>query len=357
MKILLLSKYTKLGASSRLRTQQFIPYLEKNGCDVTINSFFDDIYLKNLYSNKKTSRIHLLKLFIKRILAVLFVKKYDLIWIEKEILPYFPSIFEFFLNKFNVKYIVDYDDAIFHNYDKSKNKLIKILLSKKIANVMKYSSMVVVGNDYLSLYAKRSGAKNITYIPTVVDINRYLKKTNYLSDVINIGWIGTPYTQKYIIELKDVLEKLQNEFFIKILAVGANENLKEQLAGLNVEIVPWSENSEANSISRFDIGIMPLHDGFFEKGKCGYKLIQYMATGIPVIGSPIGVNTKIITDANCGLLALSKEEWYANLKQLIIHNKYREEFGINGRIAVENKFSLQFQRNKILEKFKEINHE
>lgn len=355
MNLLILSKYTSMGASSRLRTHQYIPYLEENGIKIEVNSLFDDKYLTSFYKKEKISKIHLLKLFFKRICILLTLKKYDLIWIEKEILPYFPSIFEFLLNKFNIKYVVDYDDAIFHNYDQSKNKIIRYFLSNKISKVMKYSERVFVGNQYLYEYAERSNSNMIKLIPTVVDIDKYKIKQSYKTNVINIGWIGTPYTQKYLIELKDVFIKLQKEFDIKVSIIGGNTIISDIFRNINHEIIPWSEETEANLISKFDIGIMPLPNAPFEKGKCGYKLIQYMATGIPVIATPVGVNVDIINKSNSGFLSDSFEEWYNNIKTLILNENIRMELGRNGRSSVEKNYSLQVYQKKIFEIFTEDN--
>ena len=185
-KILLLSKYTRMGARSRLRTIQYIPYLERNGYKVTQQSLFDDDYLKSLYLKNKTSKLHVFSLFIKRIYTLLKVKKFDLLWIEKELFPYFPAWFEFFLKKIGIKYIVDYDDAIFHNYDLSNNKIIKSVLGNKIDLVMKNSALVIAGNNYLAERAKIAGVNNIHIIPTVVDRERYTESYKK-NDIILVG--------------------------------------------------------------------------------------------------------------------------------------------------------------------------
>lgn len=347
-KVLILSKYTRIGASSRLRTQQYVPFLISEGVDIKINSFFDDKYLNNLYQKRKISKFHLTKLLIRRLFVFLSVYKYDLLWIEKELIPYFPPFLECFLKLLNIKFVVDYDDAIFHNYDQSNNKMVRLFLSNKISKVMKLADKVFVGNYYLYEYAEKSNAKEIHYIPTVVDVTRYKKKDCYKTNVINIGWIGTPSTQKYLLELKEVFIRLQEEFNINIIAVGANNIVTESFSGINHQVLSWSEASEAQLISSFDIGIMPLSNGLWEKGKCGYKLIQYMASAIPVVATPVGVNIDIVNSSTCGYLAGDHEQWYLHLKSLMSDEKLRETFGINGYLSVQDKYSLQVQKNKIL---------
>src|SRR5690606_8740055 len=156
---------------------------------------------------------------------------------------------------------------------------------------------------YLGNRAKRAGAKNVQVIPTVVDLNRYkLKKESLSSQQIVIGWIGTQSTFKYIESLKEVFLKLAQNYPIKIHVIGVDNNM-----GIPENVIPikWSEETEAAEICKFDIGIMPLSDTPWEKGKCSYKLIQYMACGLPVIASPIGMNKEVIKEQENGFLAAS----------------------------------------------------
>jgi len=347
-KILLLSKYSRLGASSRLRTQQYIPYLAKSDIDVTVSPLFDDTYLQALYTKKTVSKLYLIKLFLSRFFVLFKVKKFDLIWIEYEIFPYIPPIFERLLRLLGVKFIVDYDDAIFHNYDLSSNFIIKRFLSKKIDSVMRLADHVVVGNDYLRSRALSAGAHNITLIPTVVDYSRYPVKGTHNNSPIKIGWIGSPSTQRYVLDLLPMFVRLTKKYDLEVVLIGANDAAIEELKGISARVEPWSEDTEARLVSEMDIGIMPLKDGPWEKGKCGYKLIQYMACSIPVIASPVGVNTSIVVGNNCGYLADDNDSWFIALESLIKSKVERIALGSNGRQAVINKFSLQAQQSNIL---------
>lgn len=127
------------------------------------------------------------------------------------------------------------------------------------------------------------------------------------------------------------------------MLVGATEDVVEHLAGIPVDVVPWSEDTEAENIAKMDVGIMPLVDGPWEKGKCGYKLIQYMASGVPVVASPVGVNVEIVNNYGCGCLAQSTDEWAASLLELLSDHEVRNTFGRAGRNAVEKRYSLQTQ--------------
>jgi len=350
LKILFLTKYDHLGASSRYRFYQFYSYLHNNGFECKSSPFFNDNYIENLY-NKKSNLKNILKAYFKRFLILFIIKRYDLIVIEKEIFPYFPAIFEKLLNIFSIKYIVDYDDALFHQYDRHDKKIVRILLGSKISSVMKNATLVIVGNKYLAEYAESIGTKNIEIIPTVVDINKYSEKKIIDSQKIIIGWIGSPSTTKYISKLENVFLKLKEKYNIQITLIGA---FSSPFTEISVHIIPWSENTEVEEIKKFDIGIMPLVDSYWERGKCGFKLIQYMACSLPVIGSPVGVNSEIINHEKNGYLASSDSEWFEYLEKLIIDISLRREFGINGRDKVKRKYSKQRIEKQILSLYLDV---
>lgn len=342
-RILVLTKYPRMGASSRLRTLQYLPLLEEQGFEFTVQSLFDDNYLKNLYSHNARSKAVLSKLYLKRLLTLFTVKNYDAIWVEKEISPYLPAFAEKALALLGIKYIVDYDDAIFHNYDLSNNKLIKMFLSKKIDKVMKNASYVLAGNSYLAERARLAGAKKIQRLPTVVDHLKYRKNNPLGQDTLTVGWIGSPSTQKYVVEILPELLAAYKEHPFRLLLVGATADISNELIGLDVDIRDWHEHTEADLINLMDIGIMPLKDGPWEKGKCGYKLIQYMACEVPVIASDVGVNSEVIKGDAAGLLARQQSDWSQALLQLLASAELRRNYGKAGRAIVENKYSIEAQ--------------
>lgn len=353
MRILLLCKYSRLGASSRLRTLQYLPFLEGEGVEVTVSSLFDDEYLNCLYSHQRRAVKSVVSRYLKRLITLLSFFRYDLIWIEKEIFPYIPSLAERLLYLFGKTYVVDYDDAIFHNYDLSGNPLIRAVLGRKIDSVMRHSVCVIAGNAYLAARAKAAGAPRVVIVPTVVDHTRYTPRHNSTDQCAVIGWIGSPSTQKYVVGIRDALAKACQRHGARLMLVGATPQVVAEFPGMDVEVLPWSEESEAELICQMDIGIMPLHDGPWEKGKCGYKLIQYMACGVPVIASPVGVNVDIVNANQCGLIAGSLTEWEDQLSQLLKCSELRMELGLAGRTAVVNKYSLLAQAPVLSNIFKE----
>lgn len=355
MKVLALTKYDLMGASSRVRFELYRDKLKEENIELSLSPFFDDEYLEILYKTKKKSLLKTLQAYIRRFFALLTIYQFDRIWIEKELFPYFPAFFERVLSLLNVKYIVDFDDAVFHNYDLSNNPIIRLALSSKIDTVMKLSSCVTAGNQYLMDRAIKAGAQRVEFLPTVVDEKKYHRITKK-EDTCVIGWIGSPATQNYVLNLREAFEYVAREHKIEIHLIGANEGMKDHFKNLNVKIIPWSEASEATLISNFDIGIMPLPDGPWERGKCGYKLIQYMASSVPVMGSAVGVNTEIINQCRSGILVegQSVQNWQEALVQMISNPELRENFGKNGRLGVEKTYSLSAQAPRLIKFLKDL---
>src|SRR5690606_35501225 len=213
---------------------------------------------------------------------------YDCILIEKELFPYMPPWAEWLISKSGKKYVMDNDDAVFHNYDLHRYLLVRLMLKRKIDKVMRYSHKVVVGNSYLADRAYKAGAAKVALIPTVVDGSKYHKIGNHTSDtVVKIGWIGSRTPLKYLQALLPTFEKLKKKHDFELVNIGGGKSIG--FSGRETVVI-WTEEGEVTEIQKLDIGIMPLTDSPWERGKCGYKLIPYMTCGLPVIGSPIGVN-------------------------------------------------------------------
>lgn len=345
MKVLYLTKYSRNGASSRMRSYQYFPFLEQNGIEVTVSPFFDEEYLELLYAKKNISKVKIASFYINRFKKLFSIYKYDRIIIEKELFPYFFSWFEKIFFVLNIKYIVDYDDAIFHNYDLNPNKIIRFLLKNKIGNVMKYSNHVLAGNNYLAAKAKASGAKKITIHPTVIDVELYNNAIKIKSDKLIIGWIGSPTTYKYVEKMIPIFNGLAQKYDFELQIIGAkNEPSTEGF----IKYIPWKEELEVALISGFDIGIMPLENTPWELGKCSYKIIQYMGCGIPVVASEVGMNKEVILNGENGFLVTTEKEWMDSISQLIEDENLRFNLGQNGKKLVANNYSTQVNYKKLI---------
>ena len=344
MKILFLTKYEYLGASSRYRTLQYLPYVKEAGFEFDVSPLFNDKYLKYKYTYGKANVLITLGRLLKRIKTVLLDSyKYDLLVIEKELVPYFPPVFEYYLKLIKKKYILDYDDAVWHNYDSHKKWWIRKLLGNKIKHVMKNAQIVIGGSEYIIDYARKAGVKKVVKIPTLIDLAKYKCKSKEKKEKFIIGWIGSPATSKYILDINDVLTDFTGNYNAIVHLIGFNKNLKNKLT-FKYKIIDWREETEIQEICKFDVGIMPLTDSPFERGKCGFKLIQYMGCKKPVIASPVGENNIIVDNGINGYLAHSSHEWYNFLKELYDSDSLRIKLGEKGYRKVRKFYSLDIAK-------------
>lgn len=344
LSILILSRYTQLGASSRLRLLQYVPHLESLGAQVTVAPMFEDAYLENLYRTGGNQRLGLVaKSYWRRVCDVIELKKYSVVWVEKEVFPFLPGVFESLLVKSAVPYVVDYDDAIFHNYDLHSSRAVRFLLGSKLKSLLSGAAAVTAGNAYLADYARQHGAHNVHIIPTVVDVSRYRHTPEPADETFRIGWIGSPSTAQYLSVVLETLRRVAQARKIVLVTIGA---VSLDLPRVPLERHAWSLDAEAKLLESIHVGIMPLRDSPWERGKCGYKLIQYMASGRPVVASPVGVNAEIVTP-DVGILAGEDNAWFDTLIKLANQPELRQRLGKAARARVEHTFALHVTAPKI----------
>jgi glycosyltransferase involved in cell wall biosynthesis len=341
-RILALTRYQRLGAASRIRFLQFLPELSRRGLDIDVNYLLDDVYVERLYHGQPVAVSEVLRAYVKRLQVMAKSRRYRALWIEKEALPWIPAVFERALLA-RLPYILDFDDAWFHRYDLHTNSLAKRLLGNKIDVLMRDSAAVVAGNDYLAERARAAGARCVHLIPSVVDLARYPQRFEASTpapglDNLVIGWIGTPLTARYLRQMRDVLEDVTHRGGVTLHIVGAG--IPDELAGLPVVSIPWSEATEVAEINKFSIGIMPLQATPWELGKCGFKLLQVMAAGLPVVASAVGANAQIVRHGVNGFLASSAQEWREAIATLGADRALREQMGREARKTVEEHYSL-----------------
>lgn len=339
MRILALTRYDRLGSSSRVRFYQYFPYLKTQGVELISNSFFSDAYIQDLYAGRLVSIKDLLLTYIRRLVVLGRSSSFDLLWVEKELLPMLPAGFEALLRAFKIPYVVDYDDAVFHRYDLNPNPVIRMFLKHKIDRVMRYAELVIAGNQYLANRAIGAGAQRVEILPSVVDVSRYTLKQRAVESVFRLGWIGAPITVPNLDLIRDALNVLHRDAEFRVVLIGAGE--ANPFPDIPTTKLPWTEKSELTIGQKFDVGVMPLIDGPFERGKCGYKLIQYMAGGIPIIASPVGVNRQIVEPNVNGYLAKSMQDWIAALSDLSNNPQKCFNMGMAGRQKAEQMYNLQ----------------
>lgn len=340
MRILCLPRYGRLGASSRLRTFQYLPVLDSTFLVTRQSALTPDTDLRRLYETGSRSILATARNYLRRALDLMSRPKPDVIWVEKEIFPWLPWPVEAALLSRSVPIVSDYDDAIFHNYDLNRNPVVRMLLGRKIDQLMKRSSLVLAGNDYLAERARNAGARRVEVVPTVVDLERYGLRPEHDDAALRpaIGWIGSPSTYRYVEAIAPMLRTVAESSRARIHIVGART---DELRDGPFEFLPWSEDTEASMVQGMSIGIMPLDDTPWSRGKCGYKLIQYMACGLPVVASPVGVNSRIVEHGVNGFLARTEDEWREALTALLGDPELRHRMGRAGRAKIEAEYSLQ----------------
>lgn len=336
--VLVLTKYGGLGASSRLRFLQYLPWMEQSNVEVNVQALISDELLLMRYQRGAYGLWPLLKAYADRIKILYQGRLFDVVWIEKEALPWFPFWLELWLLR-RVPYVLDFDDAIFHSYDMHRSAWVRIIYGRRIDRLMEGAQLVIAGNQYLADRAVAAGARRVELMPTVVDLARYpVKSVASIATKPRVVWIGSPSTVQYLQELAVPLGKLSKRQAFTLRVIGGG-NISMQ--GVDVELVDWTAETEARAIVECDVGIMPLRDTPWEQGKCAYKLIQYMACGLPTVASPIGVNRDVIIDGETGFFADADSAWMEKIELLLRDAGLRQRLGLAGRARVEAKYCLQ----------------
>jgi len=354
MNILFLVPYPKQGASNRFRVEQFLPYLAEQKISFAVHSFWGESAFRVLY--KKGNILRKTFYFImgtaKRLIDILFFWKYDIVFVHREAFPLFNPGIESLFTFLKKPLIFDFDDAIFlPSMSGSNNFIERLKRPEKIAAIIAMSDFVIAGNSYLEGFARRFN-QDTAVIPTSIDTDLYRPRKQQEKNPLVIGWIGSVTTSDFLATLEPVfiriLEKFDNVIF-KIVGGRADvENLP------SVIVKPWVLDEEIGDLKTFDIGIMPMPDNDWTKGKCGFKAILYMAVGIPCVASPVGMNKEIIIDGLNGFLAVTESEWVEKLSSLIVSRELRERLGAAGRSTIESGYSLKANAPRFLSVIREV---
>ncbi len=344
MKVLAFMKYGSQAASARQRLMQFAPYLGEHGLELEYLPLLGNDHMRRVAAGTGAALVPTLAAYARRLLGLLTRRDFDVLWVQYELFPYLPGLFERLARLSGKPIVVDYDDAIFHMYDAHRRSAVRAALGTKLAPLLSRADTVICGNAYIEAYASRYCART-PIIPTVVDTSVFRPREYPRPDgPVVVGWIGSPSTWA-IVEplLPRLLPVLAREGAI-MRVVGAGPRA-ENLPGVDARA--WSEATEVADLQSMDVGIMPVEDEPWQRGKCGYKLIQYMACGLPVIGSPVGVNSDIVT-SEVGLLADTPDQWEDALIRLIRNAALRRDMGIRGRARAEAHYSLASQAPRLL---------
>ena len=338
MRALLLTRYGHEGPSSRYRMFQFIPYLENAGIECTVQSFFREGYTELRFSNPKALLGRTLEDYKERIKVLKRTKDIDVILLEKEFFPYFPNILEDRFIPEHIPYVCDYDDAWFHVYDYHRNPVVRFGLSDKIPEVMKRAASVIVGSEYIARFATRY-CRDVELLPTVIDLNLYpsAQPPDNIETPFTIGWIGSQSTLSHLRTIETTLDEFCSKRDARVVIIGPTSPIPKIKS---LEMIPWSHDSEVMDLSMIDVGIMPLPDTPVARGKCAFKLIQYMACWKPVIASPVGETVNVVKEGENGFLASTNKDWVFALDRLFHDREYGKGLGAAGRKTVERNYCL-----------------
>jgi glycosyltransferase involved in cell wall biosynthesis len=339
--------------SQRYRFEQYLSYFNEMGygweISYIINKKADAIlYTPGNYLKKAMLVWKAIKI---RWRDVQRAHEFDIVFIHREAFMLGSTFFEKRFSRSTAKVIFDFDDAIWMLDTSAANSKLKFLKSNtKTSKNIAYSDAVIAGNSFLANYALRYN-KNVHIIPTTVDTEMFKQKnTNEKSSSICIGWSGSPTTVKHFEHLLGALKKIKEKYGEKVhFSLMGDENYEN--SELNIQGIAWSSDMEVPVIAQFDIGIMPLPNDEWSKGKCGLKGLTYMALEIPTIMSAVGVNTEIIQDGENGFLSGSEEEWVEKLSLLIESEELRQKIGKAGRKTVEERYSVEANKEKYLQIF------
>jgi glycosyltransferase involved in cell wall biosynthesis len=357
-RVLALSPIPEEGAGCRFRITQFVPFLKSAGYDVTIRPFFSPEFFRLVYRRGRylTKVAAFGGLTAERVKLLRDLSQYDLIFLYREAYPIGPPLFERWLSGPGKPPIIyDFDDAVFlPNVSDANRFLGSLKWVRKIPEILSRSAAVVAGNDYLASFARRHNA-SVETIPTCVDTTKFVPRADRTPRDPRrpiVGWIGSPTTAPYLAGVAPALQRVSAARPFTFVVSGAGEEVR--VDGVETVNMPWSLDNEVGLFNQCDIGIYPLTDDEWAQGKCGFKAIQFMACGVPVVASAVGVNREIVQDGVNGFLASNDAEWETKLSALIADPQLRARFAEAGRRTVEQRYSLAVNAPKLARVFDRV---
>lgn len=352
-RLLIIAPYPKGQApSQRFRFEQYLDILKSEGIEIEYHAFLSEKTWGKIYNEGAfTAKVlGIISSFWRRFVLLFSIRKFDMIFIHREASMIGPPVFEWIIAKIlRRKYIYDFDDAIWlPNYSDSNAKLHRLKAYWKVKKIMKWAHKISAGNEYLKDYASKYNP-NTFVLPTTIDLQNSHNVSTIQSEKVNIGWTGSHTTMAYLDNLIPVLKRLEKKHSFTFTII-SNQKPNYELDSL--KYIKWSKDSEISDLASINIGVMPLADDVWAKGKCGFKALQYMALKIPAVVSPVGVNKEFISNGENGYLCSKNTEWENTLSMLISNKETRIKIGQNGHKTIENHFSVKSQKQNFLNLFK-----
>ncbi len=354
MRILFICPYPSGEApSQRFRYEQYFNILKENGHTYSTSSFLTHSAWKIVYKpGHLTSKVFaIFKGYFRRVFDLFRAPFYDAIFIHRESAPFGIPWFEWLITKVFRKYTVfDFDDAIWIPNASETNKNLTMMLKRfgNTAKICSWSSVVSVGNSYLGDYAYKHN-KRVVINPTTIDTDEYHNTTaSHSNEVFVIGWTGSHSTVQYLDELYPVFKELEKKYDFEVHVI-CDVPPKFQLKSL--KFVKWSKINEIDDLLKFNVGLMPLREDIWAKGKCGFKALQYMALGIPAIVSGVGVNAEIVDNGINGFVCKTTSEWYDALEKIISDPSFLKKLSEGTRQKIVDNYSTRSNKENFLRLF------
>lgn len=352
MKILIVAPYPlESAASQRFRFEQYLTLLQQEGISYVFSSFWSvkawAILFRKGYILQKGMGV--MGGFLKKLLLLPTLYQYDFVFVHREATPLGPPWFEWVTAKvFNKRIIFDFDDAIWLTNTSDENRLAeKYKWNSKTAAICRWSYKVSCGNAYLRAFASNYNTQCFL-IPTTIDTAKHSQLKDQHTLKLVIGWTGSHSTLPYLSLLEPVLQQLEQvyEFDFLVIADKAPDIKLKSLI-----YFPWQKETELQDLGRINIGVMPLPNTEWAKGKCALKALQYLSLGIPAVVSAVGTNKEVVIHHNTGFICKTEKEWYTALEKLLLQPDLRTKMGVAGKELVQQHYAVNTYKKTFLSLF------
>jgi glycosyltransferase involved in cell wall biosynthesis len=351
LRVLFLVPWPSDAASTRLRVEQYVPFLNAHGIETIIRPFMGPNLFNMVYERGRITRKVAIVLMrtASRLADIISASRADVVFIHREALPFGTTIIERVINALNIPIILDFDDAIYLPTNSAPNGFMRYLKRpEKVDQLIRLSRAIITGNNHLQRYAARLNPQ-VVVIPTPVDtaVYRPREHTPHPGEVW-VGWMGSGTTSRYVDALREPLERLVLKHdHVRLAIIGGRAEHLEHLPRFIEE--RWVRSQELAWLHSFDIGLMPYPNNEWARGKCAFKALLYMSVGIPAVCSAVGVAEEIIRTGHNGYLAHSEQEWFDILDDLVQNPDARESVGRTGPELVTTRYSLEQHAPRLLE--------